>query len=683
MINIQNILNENSKRLQTIHTPYDPLIGTEFSNIITRKKLSISDAPYPVQYIPSEMEKEDLIIVLHQQHTLAKAAKAIFGLSNKHTIVKTWQIFPRLRCRYDFEYWAATQIKIKLKGYGHRDYFILNRAQRYYLSVLEKLRKSGTPIYIVLLKARQWGGSTLTQFYMMWIQKMHRKHWNSVIVGDIEKQSKVVLAMYENACQDYDTFIDDGTPTVLKPYGRTNDIRILENRNCTISVGSMQKPDKIRSEDISMAHFTEFGMWKTTDSKSPEDVMQTIEGTILYEPYTLWVIESTAKGVGNAFHNIYTAAKSKSNNFIPVFVPWYMIDIYSKPITLNPTSVSKVSEPDAYPDFINSLSEYEWQLWELGATLEAINWYRTKSKGTDEWRMKSEFPSTDFEAFQSTGRMYFKEQYLKELYDSCTEPIITGEIVSTSNSKNKTDYLSNLRIEPNDRGHLKVWADVDNSVNMQYRYLVCVDLGKGSSTEADNTIVCVFDRYWQQETENGYPEVVAEWAGKESETDLLAWRIAQIASYYNNALLVIESNTIDSSREDRFRAILDEIKDYFPNLYKRPIKNTTDVGSTGAFRYGWNTNHKSKEKICAYLDWALREGMYVERCKDAVDEMKIFERHEDGSLGNVKGKNNHDDRVITRAMGMYFCYKVMPLPSIYSPSEKTTHIQTSTSNMVI
>jgi hypothetical protein len=143
---------------------------------------------------------------------------------------------------------------------------------------------------------------------------------------------------------------------------------------------------------------------------------------------------------------------------------------------------------------------------------------------------------------------------------------------------------------------------------------------------------------------------------------LLAWRIAQIAAYYNNALLVIESNTIDSSKENRFRAILDEIKDYYPNIYKRAISNPNDVGNTGGFRYGWNTNHSSKEEIIADLDWAMREGMYVERCREAVDEMKIFERKPNGSLGAVDGRGNHDDRVITRAMGIHFCYKKMSKP---------------------
>lgn len=667
---VEDIIRENLRRLEVIHTPYDPQVGTEYSDIIKRSKIEIPDAPLPVQYIPVEMESESIVQVLRQEGSLKKAAKAIIGKDSQRAILRTWRYFIKTRCRYDFEYWGCTQIKIKLKGKSKRDYLVLNRAQRYYLTFLERLRKAGQPIFIVLLKARQWGGSTLTQFYMMWIQKLHKKHWNSVIVGDIEKQSKVVLSMYEKACEDYDTFIDEGVPTALKPFGRTNDIRVLEGRECTISVGSMQKPDKIRSEDISMAHFTEFGLWKTTDNKSPDDVKQSIDGTILDDEYSVWVIESTAKGVGNPFHETYTGAEKGENKYTPAFVPWYMIDMYSRSITKDPSKRAAKSDPEAYPHFIASMSEYEWFLWNEGATLEAINWYRIKSRGVDEWRMKSEYPTTAIEAFQSTGRAIFKDEYLTELYKMCHKPQRVGEIVSSSNGFDKKEFLQNLRFETNDRGNFKMWADVDRSVTMQERYLVTVDLGKGDSNDADNTVVCVFDRYWQQAGEDGYPEVVAEWAGKESETDLLAWKIAQIAAYYNNALLVIESNTIDSSKEDRFRAILDEIKDYYPNLYKRAIKNQNDVGNTGAFRYGWNTSHRSKEEIIANLQWALRHGMYIERNTESVDEMKIFERHEDGSLGNVKGKHNHDDRVITRALGIHFCYgKKMGTPRIVSPSD--------------
>jgi hypothetical protein len=456
--------------------------------------------------------------------------------------------------------------------------------------------------------------------------------------------------MLENAARDYDTFIDDGVPTKLKPYGRTDSVREMVGRNCTISVGSAQEPDKVRSEDISMCHLTEVGLWKDTPTKTPEDLVEAITGAILEGAYTLMVLESTAKGVGNYFHRTWLDAVKGNNSFTPVFVPWFMIDIYSKPINTS------------YESFIESMDEYEHWLFGLGATLEAINWYRNKKKKMDDFRMKSEYPSTAEEAFQSSGAAMFKMQYLDELYQSCKPPKFVGEIVSAHSDADKQEYLQDLRFIKDPHGSLKMWEDVDKSRPMLNRYLVTVDLGKGGSKDADSTIACVWDRYWQKAGEDGYPEVVAEYAVIESETDLLAWRIAQIAAYYNNALLVIESNTIDSSKENRFRAILDEIKDYYPNIYKRAISNPNDVGNTGGFRYGWNTNHSSKEEIIADLDWAMREGMYVERCREAVDEMKIFERKPNGSLGAVDGRGNHDDRVITRAMGIHFCYKKMSKP---------------------
>lgn len=648
---INSIISANQSRLESIQKEYNPLIGTTYCDVTKRVSLFIKDAPTPLMNIPIEMDNEDLVKLLRSCKTLSKTGKAVFGgAASEKKSVRVWKEFCRIRCIYDFEYWCSTQIKIKLKGKGQRNYFILNRAQRYYLSFLEDLRKANKPIEIILCKARQWGGSTLTQIYMFWIQKMHKKHWNSVICGDVEKQSKVVLAMLENAARDYDTFIDDGVPTKLKPYGRTDSVREIVGRACTISVGSAQEPDKVRCEDISMCHLTEVGLWKDTPSKTPEDLVEAITGAILEGPYTLMVLESTAKGVGNYFHRTWLDAVKGINSFTPVFVPWYMIDIYSKDITCS------------YESFVQSMDDYEHKLFRLGATLEAINWYREKKKKLDDYRMKSEYPSTAEEAFQSSGAAMFKEQYLDELYQSCKPAKRIGDIVSAHSDADKHEYLLDLRFADDPHGNLKMWEDVDRNTKMLNRYLVTVDLGKGGSKDADKTIACVWDRYWQKAGEDGYPEVVAEYAVIESETDLLAWHIAQIASYYNNALLVIESNTIDSSKESRFRAVLDEIKDFYPNIYKRPISNVTDVGNTGGFRYGWNTNHSSKEEIISDLDWAMREGMYVERCREAVDEMKIFERKPNGSLGAVEGKGNHDDRVITRALGIHFCYKKMSKP---------------------
>ena len=96
------------------------------------------------------------------------------------------------------------------KGKGRDTAFTLNRPQRIYLKAMEELRIAQKPIDIILCKARQWGGSTLTQLYMLWIQLVHKRNWNSVICGDIEKQSSIVAGMLAKVISRYPTWATGG-----------------------------------------------------------------------------------------------------------------------------------------------------------------------------------------------------------------------------------------------------------------------------------------------------------------------------------------------------------------------------------------------------------------------------------------------------------------------------------------
>ena len=118
---------------------------------------------------------------------------------------------------------------------------------------------------------------------------------------------------------------------------------------------------------------------------------------------------------------------------------------------------------------------------------------------------------------------------------------------------------------------------------MTNRYLVVVDIG-GRSNKADFSVVTVFDRYWM--IEGGKPSVVAQWYGH-IDMDILAWKSAQIAKYYNNALLVIESNTLethDKERDvdgDQSHFILNQIRDVYDNLYARK-QSEEEIKTTSA-----------------------------------------------------------------------------------------------------
>ena len=62
--------------------------------------------------------------------------------------------------------------------------------------MLEEMREAEQPIRLILLKARQWGGSTLIQIYMAWIQLVHRRNWNSVICAHLKESAANIKGMY-------------------------------------------------------------------------------------------------------------------------------------------------------------------------------------------------------------------------------------------------------------------------------------------------------------------------------------------------------------------------------------------------------------------------------------------------------------------------------------------------------
>ncbi len=660
----QKRIEENIKRLKEISAVYNPVNG-EGSSSIERRWVEIEDFPLTRMNLPTAMLEKESIAQL-----IGKGAKGYLAAHGDRTashksIIKLWLEFCRERIKYDFEYWAKTMAVISDKGKGRDIPFTLNRPQRIYLREMERLRTANRPIDIILCKARQWGGSTLTQLYMLWIQLVHRHNWNSVICGDIEKQSSIVAGILAKVINNYPLWATGGRKITTTPYQGAQKTRVISYGNSRYSLGSSQKPDSLRSEDISMAHLTEVGLWKATSGRKPEDLVQSIFGSIAAGPYTVKVMESTAKGVGNFFHRTWIEAVAGRNNFTPVFIPWYSIDLYSKPMA-----------EDDYPAFVESMDEYEKGLFSLGATLEAISWYRDKRREMpEEWRLFSEFPSTANEAFQSTGHRVFKISYVKSMREQCVPPAWVGDIVC-SDRAGETERESNSRMEPlqpgekQDENVLKVWLMPEASEqHYRDRYIVTVDVG-GVSDKADYSCIIVADRLPM--LEGGVPEIAACWHGH-IEHDKLAWKAVEIAKRYDNALLVIEANTLETegTEGDNFEYILNEISGKYSNLYSRT--SIQEIRQGRPRRWGFHTNPSTKPMVINFLIKALRDGLYVERCIETTYELDLYELKENGKeMGAVEG--NHDDRVMATAILVWICYN-HPLPTKINP-EKRGHNKT-------
>ena len=87
-------------------------------------------------------------------------------------------------------------------------------------------------------------------------------------------------------------------------------------------------------------------------------------------------------------------------------------------------------------------------------------------------------------------------------------------------------------------------------------------------------------------------------------------------------------------------------------------------------RYGFHTNMATKPMIIATLVKVIREGMYVERDADCLDEYLAYERRANGSYGAIAGC--HDDLLMTRAIGLHIIFHELDIPPLPLPAGTAT-----------
>jgi hypothetical protein len=571
------------------------------------------------------------------------------------------------------------------------------------------MRIKNVPIRLILLKARQWGGSTLIQMYMLWIQIVHKKNWNSVICAHIMDSAKTIREMYNNCLNGMMPI--EGVKHELSSFGQTMNIKEVKTRGCRITVGSANEPESVRSQDIKMVHFSEAAYYPSSELLNGKKLVASIISSIPAIPYTIVALESTGNGVGDFFNMEYVKAASGQSPYRAVFVSWFELgDLYA--IGFNsphPRPLSKrrggkdrtcyynhsgVLIEGSVLEFVDTMSDWEKQMFENNGslTLEHLNGYRYKNSELGE-DMKKEFPSDDMEAFVNTGEAVFNAYDIEALRLGCEKnPVAVGVMTSRGDAatikitrdspRSLTEEvrfveqpellkytLRNAEVNISERklnNKLVIWSYPDRDIEVSNRYVVVFDPARGVTNSADWGTICVIDRYWTRY--GGKPEIVAEWRGH-IENDIAAWIAVQISIYYNNALLVVESNTFDSTykKEDYNEFIFEIIADYYGNLYSRVEPDKVKEGM--AVRYGFHTNRNTKPAIIADYVSTLRERAYIEHSHRTLDQARVYERKPDGSYGAKTGY--HDDDIITRMIGLYISYHEMPLPETIEKINKS------------
>lgn len=600
------MLTENARRLAAIRPLPSPITGDPDSPL--RIRVTTPDPDAPVAYIPRTMADDP-------EYTLVRLD------------TDAWR---RLRCRHDFEYWCAKCCIIKHKTTGQHIPFILNAPQRRVAAVMEADRLAGRPIRIIILKARQWGGSTLVQLYMAWIQSCHRRNWHSIICSQNKDTSAGIRGMFANLLAQYPLELWDGDEQPrFRPYERSANVREISGRGCRVTVSSVQNQDAARGSDIAMAHLSETAFWPSTRTRTPADLIRAVCGAIALIPCSVIAMESTANGVGNYFHAEWLRCRDGNGDKHPVFVPWYEIDMYRIPIPDNQLAA-----------FAESLDDYErWLFDEHHCTLDQIHWYRTKRREYQTHdKMMAEYPTTDDEAFTATGSAVFCPRHVERLRKACIDPQI-GEISPATG-----------QFSDDTAGKLKLW---ENPLP-EARYVAAMDIG-GRAESSDYSVIAVM------RVDTARPALVAQWRGH-IDHDILAQKAEHIARYYNQALLAVESNTLETDTGAGLY-ILRRLADTYPNIYRRRVYDS--ITNTETTRIGFHTNRRTKEMVLTGLMAAVRDATYIERDSDACREMLTFERKANGSYAAKDGC--HDDIIMARAIALHLADAEARIPVLTPP----------------
>lgn len=646
MISPPDIIIENTRRKAELFAYYDPVKGE--GSPLERTPFVIDENT--THYIPVPMTDVTWIGEAWRAGGLTAYGNSLCdGEMSNEAAVLLHMKYIETRCKYDFEYWAATQAHIKDKETGDDVLFRLNRPQRKVLREVMDDINNNRAMRLTVLKSRQWGSSTFFQVFMLWIQTFWQTGWSSVVCADLKDKAKHIRGMFSYLARRHSDVIAKIT---LQPYQQSQEHKTYVERDCMIGVGSVENPLAFNAYSFFMAQLSEIGLWKKTPLTNPKELVQSISSVVPNLPFTLIAKESTARGVGTLFHDEWIKAESGINGYKAIFVPWFEDE----------RNVLPIENPEK---FIRTMTPEDWERWEKGATLEGIYWYNEhkRKENFDDVTMGENFPTDPQEAFMSSGRRAFRAADVNRARKTCCDPIFVGDVYGAS-MKGK-EALKGITLEEKPNGELRVWIFPPKEPIVSNRFAIAVDIG-GRTAGADWSVIKVFDRMYQHE--GGVPEVAAVWVGH-GDQDHVAWKAAQLGMLYNKALVAVEVNSLDADEDsegDHAMTVLDEISEDYDNLYARVDPEKVRLGAP--VLYGFHNNKKTRPMIIDALNAGLRDQGYIERDTRACDEMDWFVMSSKGKYEAQEGKN--DDHVVTTAIGVWLCNSYMDVPKALSKEGK-------------
>ena len=489
------------------------------------------------------------------------------------------------KSKNDFEDFARRQLRIITKdaaqGYVP---FEFNEAQKKIHVAIEKQIKEKGRVRALVLKARQQGISTYTAGRVFW-KTFYTPHTRSVVIAHDSATSDALFTMSKNFI---DRMSDDFKPELIR--SNAKEVKFSHN-DSGFRLYTAGSPEAGRGTTPTILHCSECAFWQ-----SDEKILAGLFQGVSSADGTEIILESTANGATGAFYRMWKAAERGENDYVPIFLPWFM----TKEYTMTP--------PDNFERNIQEeelSEEYDLdngQLW----------WRRMKIGEGGESKFRQEYPSTAEEAFVVSGKNVFNVEKLNKLETKAPKSLREFDITMSSWEEKR-------------EGNLSIWQ----SPGFDEKFIIGADVALGVGQDYSAAVVLNKNR-----------EVVAVYRDNRVDPAMFGRDLFYLGRYYNNALLAVESNSMGISTLQKLK----EMK-YVNLYYQTQIANLTDEDGV---RLGFRTTSASKPAIISNLkNWIDNDEVAI-WSSDIVSELRDYVSDDKGKTNASRGST--DDTVMSLAI---------------------------------
>lgn len=369
-----------------------------------------------------------------------------------------------------------------------------------------------------------------------------------------------------------------------------------------------------RGDDITHLHLSEVAHYQNQDV-----LTSALEACV---PNAYRVMETTANGVGEAFHRLWQEAKDEQSGspWEAHFFSWFE----------DPTNKA------ALPTGVNIRFTDQEKRMEKAYKLsdEQIYWYRTKRASlADKSLMPQEYPCTDSEAFLSSGRHVFDMQKLDQMKERAKNnpALYVGEFL---------DDGRQVKFVDNQEGTVKIWK----MPRPERQYLISADCSEGVPG-GDFSVAQILDRSsWEVVATIRLRVNPGEWGGM----------LVEAARFYNNAVIVPENN-------NHGWAAIEAIKNKkYPHLL-----NTKELWPEAETpKDGFPTTEKNRLLAINALRNAINDDTILINDLVTISELETFVQNEKTGKFEAQ-KGCFDDCVMSLAIGTY-CLGFLTVDETYA-----------------